>query len=86
MNNEGEENKYETNQTQNEEHRKIRRHSNFDIEIVESEDGQQLKTIDNGYLTIKHKIGKGTYCKVNKVDCRVFRNIVNKLTGENELV
>ena len=75
-----------SNQNQNEEHRKIRRHSFFDIEIVESDDGQQCKTIDKGYLTIKHKIGKGTYCKVNKVDCKVFRNIMNKTSGENEKV
>lgn len=53
--------------------------------MIESEDGQ-LKTIDKGYLTIRQKIGKGTYCKVNKVDARVFRNIKNKITGKNELV
>lgn len=44
------------------------------------------KTLDDGYLTIKQKIGEGTYCKVNKAECKVFRDIMNKEINEFEKV
>lgn len=54
INNEDEEEiKLQINDVENEEDRKIRRHSNFDISSVESEDGQFFRTIDDGYLTLK---------------------------------
>ncbi len=69
----------QSNDVENEEDRKIRRHSNFDISSVET-DGQFIKNINDGSLTLKQTIGKGTYCKVKYVECRVYRNIKNKIT------
>ena len=67
--------------------RTIQRIGNFDISLVEDKEaGKQWKTIDDGYLTIKEKMGEGSFCKVKKAVALVHREEVNEETGEKTLV
>ena len=54
--------------------------------VEDKEAGKQWKTIDDGYLTIKEKMGEGSFCKVKKAVALVHREEVNEETGEKTLV
>lgn len=54
--------------------------------VEDKEAGKQWKTIDDGYLTIKEKIGEGSFCKVKNAVCVVHREAIDEETGEKTLV
>jgi hypothetical protein len=60
-------------------HRTIRRCGAFDF-IKNHETG--FTEIDKGYMTVKEKLGKGTFCKVKKAVCKVNRVKEDEKTGE----
>lgn len=64
--------------------RKIMRIGNFDITPHETND--KWKQLDGGYMTIKDKIGAGSFCKVKEATCVVNREVENPDTGEVEKV
>ena len=64
------------------EHRTISRCGVFNV----TEDEEGFKVLDNGYLTIKEKIGTGGFCKVKKAVAQVNRMKKDELTGEETKV
>jgi len=70
--------------------RKIPRVQNFNIDFKECEPGEtgyikgkQWKILDNGYLTIKSKLGVGGFCKVKRAECTINR-VSDEQTGQKE--
>ena len=51
----------------------------------DDEDGKEYKTIDNGYMTIKEKIGEGAFCKVKTAILAVNRETTDE-KGEKKLI
>ena len=60
-------------------HRTIRRCGAFDYQ-KNAETG--YTEVDNAYMTVKDKIGKGTFCKVKSAVCKVNRTKTDEVTGE----
>lgn len=60
-------------------HRTIRRCGNFDMK-KNPETG--FTEIDNGYMTVREKLGKGGFCTVKSVSCKVNRTKKDEDTGE----
>ena len=52
---------------------------------LDEEDGKEYKTIDNGYMTIKEKIGEGAFCKVRTAILAVNREEKDE-NGDTKLV
>ena len=64
-------------------HRTIRRCGNFDC-AKNKENG--FTEIDKGYMTVREKLGKGAFCKVKSVSCKVNRTKKDEVTGEETKV
>lgn len=61
-------------------HRKIQRICDFDMETIEAtSDHPTYIVLDQGYLTIKNKIGEGGFCKVKACTALVNRKNVEEL-------
>jgi len=53
--------------------------------VPDPDTGKEYKTIDNGYMTIKEKIGEGSFCKVKTAILAVNREETNE-SGETVLI